>query len=419
MVAKREPTPTTPLLDRYCSFYQDIFENDVRSFEHFKFLQMGILSDIKRKSLPSIAEAVGVTNGQALHHFIANSFWNTASLRNRREEILFSSLEGKEITLCIDETGDEKKGRTTDYVARQYIGNLGKIANGIVTVHAVGVYQNVTFPLGFEVYKPQSRLKENDAFQTKIQIAIHLVTQCVKKGLIVSLVVADALYGEASDFISCLETLQLDYIVGVRSNHGVWMPKEQPIVYTPWRKFKQNMSGRKPETRYVREIIYGSRHARRYFEITTDKENRSSENTWNIMTNKKEGDSIAIAKLYKERGWIETTFRNAKTELGWKDYRFTDYSNIERWWENVLCAYLLVSLRALFSNSLIETPTSDRVSQKENISKGWKFRLHQIRFLLLPLLCLGLLRKWISYFNLRSLYSALGALIGLVNSSFG
>jgi SRSO17 transposase len=42
----------------------------------------------------------------------------------------------------IDETGDRKKGNKTDYVKRQYIGNLGKIENGIVAVTAYGVICN-------------------------------------------------------------------------------------------------------------------------------------------------------------------------------------------------------------------------------------------------------------------------------------
>lgn len=419
MVAKREPTTTIPLLDRYCSMYQDIFLNDVRSFEHFKFMQMGVLSDIKRKSLPSIAEAVGITNEQALHHFISNSFWDTDTLRERREDLIFDSLKGKKITLCIDETGDEKKGTKTDYVARQYIGNLGKLASGIVTVHAVGVYRGITFPLGFEIYKPKTRLKEEDKYKTKIEMAVALTNKFLNKGLLVSLVVADALYGEASEFTACLNGFQLDYIVGIRSNHGVWMPNEQKIKYTGWRKFKQKMSGRKEGERYVREVIYGKRHHIRYFEITTDKKNRASENTWNIMTNKKEGDSVEIAKLYTERGWIECTFRQAKTELGWKDYRFTSYRNIERWWENVLCAYIFISLRTLFAESFQETPLSEKNQQKENLPKGWKFRLNQIRFLILPFICLGLLDGWISYFSIPHLRSSLITLISLVNTSFG
>jgi SRSO17 transposase len=39
-------------------------------------------------------------------------------------------LQEREIILLIDETGDKKKGNKTDYVKRQYIGNLGKTENG-------------------------------------------------------------------------------------------------------------------------------------------------------------------------------------------------------------------------------------------------------------------------------------------------
>jgi len=59
--------------------------------------------------------------------------------------------------LVIDDTGDRKKGQHTDYVKRQYIGNLGKIENGIVAV-TYGLI-NITVPLLFEVYKPKERLK--------------------------------------------------------------------------------------------------------------------------------------------------------------------------------------------------------------------------------------------------------------------
>jgi len=42
---------------------------------------------------------------------------------------------------------------------RQYIGNLGKIENGIVAVTAYGLINNITVPLLFEVYKPKERTR--------------------------------------------------------------------------------------------------------------------------------------------------------------------------------------------------------------------------------------------------------------------
>lgn len=67
-------------------------------------------------------------------------------LGKRRLELLLQQLNDRAITLVIDETGDRKKGSTTDYVARQYIGNLGKIENGIVSVNAYSVVEQLTFP---------------------------------------------------------------------------------------------------------------------------------------------------------------------------------------------------------------------------------------------------------------------------------
>jgi len=87
----------------------------------------------------------------------------SGKLRTLRLELI---LHGRPIILIIDETGDKKKGNKTDYVKRQYIGNLGKTENGIV-VTAYGVFSGMTFPLLFEVYKPKERLKPGEQYQTR------------------------------------------------------------------------------------------------------------------------------------------------------------------------------------------------------------------------------------------------------------
>lgn len=78
---------------------------------------------------------------------------------------------GEKIIVIIDNTGERKKVNKTDYVARQYLGSMGKIEQGIVSVNAYGVDKNMTFPLFCQVFKPQGKLKEGDVYQTKIAIA--------------------------------------------------------------------------------------------------------------------------------------------------------------------------------------------------------------------------------------------------------
>ena len=62
---KRSPRPTVSVIDKYCESYNDLF-SDVRGYECFKYLHQGIISPIKRKSLPEIAKISGVHSSQSL-----------------------------------------------------------------------------------------------------------------------------------------------------------------------------------------------------------------------------------------------------------------------------------------------------------------------------------------------------------------
>ena len=53
-----------------------------------------------------------------------------------------------------------------------------------------------------------------------------------------------------------------------------------------------------------------------------------------------------VGNLYGLRNWVESGLKQSKNELGWADFRVTDYSRIERWWEMVMSAYLMVSLQS-------------------------------------------------------------------------
>ncbi|MGL5833948.1 MAG: hypothetical protein ACRC1Z_12065 [Waterburya sp.] len=49
--------------------YQNLF-SDVRNYEAFKLIHLGMLCQIPRKSLPGIARAVGLKDSQGLNHFL-------------------------------------------------------------------------------------------------------------------------------------------------------------------------------------------------------------------------------------------------------------------------------------------------------------------------------------------------------------
>jgi hypothetical protein len=57
MTKARLPAPTVAFVDEYCAHYRSVFTN-VRHFEQFTRLELGLLAETKRKSLPRLATTV-------------------------------------------------------------------------------------------------------------------------------------------------------------------------------------------------------------------------------------------------------------------------------------------------------------------------------------------------------------------------
>jgi SRSO17 transposase len=49
--------------------------------------------------------------------------------------------------LIIDDTGDRKWGNKTAHVGRQYLGSLGKIDNGVVSVSSLWANERMYYPI--------------------------------------------------------------------------------------------------------------------------------------------------------------------------------------------------------------------------------------------------------------------------------
>ncbi len=421
----RDAHPTVGIIDEYCAEYKYLFK-EVRNYECFKYLHLGIMSPIKRKSLPEIAKVVSIKSAQSLHHFLANSDWSVSKLKSQRLNKLKRELDGNAITVVIDETGDRKKGKKTDYVARQYLGSVGKVDNGIVSVNAYGVYANITFPLGIKVFKPKETLKSEDKYKTKIELASEIITELIEEGFNIKLVLADSFYGESSQFIQKLDEYSLAYVVAIRSNHGVWLPSNQSVRANKWCFFERKFSNDKSETRYIREIVYGKKRTITYWKITTDPETMPENSTTFVMTNLQENLKKTLGNLYGLRTWVEYGFRQCKQELGWTDYRFTNFQHIEKWWEIIFSVYTMISLNSQAFLSLnqsrsIEPEVKENSSvdfsnhQQWNHQSGWKNTLNNLRLIIQPLFLFWVIYPWLNVFPNSHLLLGFNHLINTMN----
>jgi SRSO17 transposase len=310
-------------------------------------------------------------------------------------------------------------------VKRQYIGNLGKVENGIVAVTAYGVIESITVPLMFEVYKPKERLEAGDTYKSKPEIAAQMIRDLQAMGFQFKLVLADSLYGESGrNFVDNLYQLNLNFVLAIRSNHAVWLPRGQTVRRNRWRQFERVFTDGTTQQRFIREIIFGKRRAEQFWEITTDPTTLPKNSTWCVMTRIPNLKYHQVGNFYGLRNWVEYGLKQSKNELGWADFRVTDYAQIQKWWEIVMSAYLMVSLHASAFNPSQASQGDNRASSVTtkfslhsgwNQHSGWKHLLNNLRLVIQPWVMFNLLQPWLLVFPIPQLSMGFARLIALMN----
>jgi SRSO17 transposase len=98
------------------------------------------------------------SDGQKIQHFMSDSPWSWASVfRQVRTDIRqHPSLGGG--SLHFDESGDEGSGPNKAGAARQYLGRLGKVEQGQVTVLSSYSVNGLWMLTGAELFFPQKWL---------------------------------------------------------------------------------------------------------------------------------------------------------------------------------------------------------------------------------------------------------------------
>ena len=235
-----------------------------------------------------------------------------------------------------------------------------------------------------------------------------------------SVVLADSMYGESWDFTHALHRLALRYIVAIRSNHVVWLPPGEHKRYNRWHTFDRVFADGTSTPRFIREVVFGRRNGyrQRFFQITTDPVRQPPDTTWYIVSNLPGKIEQTVGDLYGWRTWIEYGFKQAKDELGWADYRVTDYHAIERWWELVMSVATLVALQSpAFAPGAAPAADSPLLAHPHwDGGPGWKRTLNNLRLLLQPYVCACLLLPWLRLLPLPHLQAGLADLCALMNT---
>ncbi|NEO79692.1 MAG: transposase [Moorea sp. SIO4G3] len=123
--------------------------------------------------------------------------------------------------MILDDSGHRKSGNLTDGVGRQYLGEIGKIDNGIVIVTTHIYDGQKSLPLDLELYQHATSLalgKKDEEFQKKPDLGIELIDRSLARGYRPGIVLIDAGYGNNTTFLKKLEERELKYLGGVAKN---------------------------------------------------------------------------------------------------------------------------------------------------------------------------------------------------------
>ena len=214
--------------------------------EPFQAYCTGLLLPVERKSIEPMAAqlAPGQVSAkhQSLHHFVAKSSWRDAAVMRAVQDYALPKMQsqGPILAWIVDDTGFPKKGKHSVGVARQYCGQLGKQDNCQVAVSVSVATAYASLPVAYRLYLPEKWVEDSHrrqqagipaevAFQTKPEIALDQLRTLALSEAPRGVVLADAGYGNDSDFRAGVRSLDLLYVLGIQKSTTVWAPGTEPL----------------------------------------------------------------------------------------------------------------------------------------------------------------------------------------------
>ena len=354
----------------------------------------GLLETGGRKTAAGMATHAPDGNVQALQQFIGQSPWPWAPVRKQLAHRLVGALQPAAAWL-IDDTGFPKKGTHSVGVARQYSGTLGKIGNCQVAVSLHYATDEAAVPLDFALYLPEEWLEEprrreagipsEVAFQPKWALALGLVDRAREWGVPQGVAVADAGYGNTSEFRAGLAERGLSFVVGVQGTTGVWAdwgqapmaqgrrgrPRLRPTDVGPamgvlamsqnwpqarWQRVTWREGSKGPmvsrfaaaRVRTSHRSGHGGAEEGPLWLLAEWPEPEAAPSKFWLSNLPAEMDLLSLVRLAKIRWWIEQGYQQLKDELGLDHYEGRSWQGWHHHVTMTMLAFGFLALESLY-----------------------------------------------------------------------
>ena len=350
--------------------YLDTFETSYRrdgQQHNAELFIKGLLSDVGgRKNIENIALALeGPNRVRTLQDFIKSAPWLPEVMRDIYQEQVYDRCNHPNGMVTVDECGFKKQGKNSFGVASQYLGCLGKVANG-----QVGVFAGYCSPVGHgllqsRLYVPEiwftnpekwklwkrCDVPEDLKFKTKPEIAAELLDEILKRNAFDFQWIGFDCGYSGKEFRGKMPKDKW-YFGDVRSNHKIKVVgTETPVQVKevamddtiPWQYREKFIGAAGPD-----EVCF---KAVRVTEPGEDAE------LWLFLRRNKKDDiryalsnaphtlSMIELNCAADMRWtIESTFRECKQNLGLDEYETRSYEGWKRHMQLVMVAHQFLNI---------------------------------------------------------------------------
>lgn len=376
-----------PALAEFLEKMRHGFKRD-KTFIYLQKYILGLMADLKRKSIEPIALACGVAV-RTLQEFLSYFKWDHQLV----DEILLHQVveyqHGKLSIGVLDASAHAKQGKETPGVQRQYCGETGKPDNCVIGQHLLFtdndpqnpftcmVASDLYVPKGWHEDRPRCRragIPDEIVYRPIWKIGIEQIENVMANGLRFDYVTYDEEYGRIPEFIFSLDRLGQKAIGEVPANFRVWVKRPacksfrgehasrrvdnivrySPAFYgQPWRKLtiKHTVRGAcvwRIKTSQVYLVKQQDSHRncpvptyRSYWLIWA--QNDQTGEIKYFVSNALAKESLAkLLEVAFSRWQVEKWFERAKQECGFGAFEVRSYiSLIRHWLASRLAMYFL------------------------------------------------------------------------------
>jgi SRSO17 transposase len=229
-----------PELTRFLHQFDHCFGR-VTSRRYLDLYVEGQLSDLPRKSIEPMADALGVPP-RNLQEFLGLYRWDEPAVRDGLQQYVARRHADPQSVGVVDETSFVKKGNQTACVQRQHCGAVGKKENCVVSVHLGYATPEFYSLIDGELYLPETTwhqdrdrcrragIPEDVVYRPKWQIALQQYQRAVGNGLRFTWLTFDEGYGSKGPFLRALERLGQNYVAETPASFPVWT-KRPTVLY--------------------------------------------------------------------------------------------------------------------------------------------------------------------------------------------